>query len=267
MQLVRWFFRDPTLPGRKFRVNGIGLQERMPPCVGHRPNGRPDYLFMVFYDPVHVLGVDGFLPRPAGSLVIWAPGQAQRYGRPDREWTHSWIHVAGGTVARLLERSRVPTNTVFPVAGPADKYLFDIHAELTTHAAPDTTVVLNCLENWIREIARALEGADAPAAPRELIDVKTYIDRHYTTPLRLQDLADLAGLSVPHLCSQFKRYFGFPIMAYVAHLRQRQAAALLRDTNLSVSQVAQAVGYRDIFHFSKIIKQRFGVSPSQLRKR
>lgn len=267
MQLVRWFFKDATLPGRKFRVNGVGLQELMPLCQGYRPNGRGDYLFMVFYDPVHVLGVDGFLPRPAGSMVIWAPGEAHSYGRKDGPWTHSWLHCNGTTVARLLERSRLPTNTVFPVAGPADKYLFDIHAELTTHTSPDTTVVLNCLENWIREIARALKGRDAPAAPREMIDVKTHIDRHYTTPLKLEDLAGRVGLSVPHLCSQFKRYFGFPIMAYVAHLRQRQAAALLRDTNLSVSQVAQAVGYRDIFHFSKTIKQRFGVSPSQLRKR
>lgn len=238
----------------------------MLPCMVNRPAGTGDYLFMVFYDHVMVRAADGEAIRPPGTLIIWRPGECQYYGSVRGAWNHSWLHCSGAMIARHLEGNRVPCNTAIPLPSLSDKYLFDIHAEMSGHASPDLVLAGNCLENWIREIARVAQGRQAPHVPPELRDIKAYIESHYDRPLSLTMLARRAGLSVPHLCSQFKRYFGSAVISYVLGLRMSRAVALLQDTTLSVTDVARAVGYDDLYHFSKLVKQRYGLSPRQMRK-
>ena len=56
-------------------------------------------------------------------------------------------------------------------------------------------------------------------------------------------------------------------MAYVIGQRLQQAAYLLRDRNLRITDVARQVGYEDLFYFSKLFKDRYGVSPREFRRR
>ena len=74
-------------------------------------------------------------------------------------------------------------------------------------------------------------------------------------------------MSVPHLCSEFKKHFGVPVIDYVIRRRMREAAYLLHDRNLNITGIARRVGYTDIFHFSKLFKKHFGRSPREVRKR
>jgi two-component system response regulator YesN len=46
----------------------------------------------------------------------------------------------------------------------------------------------------------------------------------------------------------------------------REAAYLLHDRNLNVTEIARRVGYAEIFHFSKLFKKRFGRSPRETRR-
>ena len=75
----------------------------------------------------------------------------------------------------------------------------------------------------------------------------------------------MAHCSVPHFCSEFKTHFGTSAIAYVTTLRLHTAAHLLQNRNLRVSDVARAVGYEDIYYFSRHFKTRYGVAPSAMR--
>lgn len=270
MMPLRYFFTSPPINTRQLLISGIGIQEHMPAVIVDRPNGTGDYLFMYFYESVLIRGKDGTLRRPPGSLVIWEPKDGHFYGEKSYPWNHSWMHCSGTLFHQLLIRNRIPRNKPIELPDPSivEKYLFDLHCELNNYVQPDVTIVRNLIQNWMREIARIVEGGGRKQTiPREFLELKSFIDVNYQRNLSLNDLARHIHLSVPHLCAQFKKNFGIPAMSYLIEQRLRQAAHLLQDRNLRVSDVARQVGYEDLFYFSKLFKTRYGASPREFRRR
>lgn len=266
---IRYFFVRPPIQTPELSVHGIGIQERMPPALIDRPSGTGDYLFMFFYEPAIIRGTGGTLLRPANSLMLWPCGAGHYYGNPDHPFMHSWTHCDGTRIGDLLAREKLPLGQPIPEINPAmvEKYLLDLHHELTGTAAPDPVIVGNLFHNWFREIRRAMNTRGAkPGIPRRLLDVRWHLEMNFAAPMRLRDLATMACFSVPHFCAEFKRCFGTSPIEYVIRLRLRQAAYLLRDHNLPISEVARRVGYDDLFYFSRLFKTRFGQGPAAFRK-
>jgi AraC-like DNA-binding protein len=223
---------------------------------------------MVFYDDV-IIGSGGSTQAcPRDTLMIWTPADGHRYGNPKRRWHHSWMHCDGRMVERFLAAERVPRGAPIRLADASfvDRYLLAIHTELSTRRRPDMVIVRNHVHSWIREIARAARGGEGgPGIPQSFLELRLYLETHYREPQRLSELAARMHLSVPHLCSEFKKHFGVPVIDYVIRRRMREAAYLLHDRNLNVTQIARRVGYDDIFHFSKLFKKHYGRSPRNVR--
>lgn len=266
---VRYLAQTPIFQDPRLRVRGIGIAETMPATYVTRPAGTGDYFFVALHDEGWVGPPEAPQAIQAGTLVLWRPADGHFYGHPHRPWSHSWVHCDGPAVAQALRESGLPTGTPIALPDPsrAEKYLFDLHEELTGNDRPDFVILRNTLQSWLREVRRATRPDARPAPPAALRDLKRALERNYTRPQRLDALAASVGLSVPHFCSQFKRYFGTPALAYVTELRLREAIRLLRHTELSVAAIASHVGYDDIYHFSKLFKRHIGVSPSRLRMR
>ena len=74
-------------------------------------------------------------------------------------------------------------------------------------------------------------------------------------------------MSRSHLCHRFRECFGSSISEYVIRKRMATAQRMLYEYNLRPGEIAEAVGYPNIFQFSKQFKKSFGVSPSEYRKR
>ncbi|WP_329252097.1 AraC family transcriptional regulator [Actinoallomurus sp. NBC_01490] len=84
-------------------------------------------------------------------------------------------------------------------------------------------------------------------------------------PWRLQDLAATAGLSRATLARRFTSLTGQSPMAYVAWWRMAVAARLLRDSDLSLPEIARRVGYGSPYAFAHAFKRHFGVAPGRYR--
>jgi len=110
------------------------------------------------------------------------------------------------------------------------------------------------------------EGA-ASSAYSEIGLVFDYIDGHYSEPLTLKQLADLIPISVSHLQRLFKTATGQPFTEYMQNLRIEKSCDLLLQTRLSIQEIAERVGYRDIKFFHSLFKKKTGMSPHQYRKR
>ena len=100
---------------------------------------------------------------------------------------------------------------------------------------------------------------------RHLLRAKDLADARYVEPLDVDDLARAAGLSRAHFSREFRRAFGESPHAYLLTRRLERAAALLRTTDRSVSNICFAVGLQSVGSFTTSFTRTYGMSPSVYR--
>ena len=81
--------------------------------------------------------------------------------------------------------------------------------------------------------------------------------------LNVEMLADTIGISRVHLHRKIKEITGLSARDYLKNIRMKQASLLLTDKNLTISEIAYAVGYSNPAHFSASFKAFYGVSPTE----
>ena len=255
--------------GKSFGLRMLGWHEVMRPGLVRRPQGTGDYLFMLFHSPVKIAASRNQALWPASTMMVWTPKDGHFYGDADRAWNHSWFHCAGREIPDLLRRSRLPVGRPFAVSDPSllESYLLATAAELNGWRGPDEITLRNLFENYIRAEARGVFDRKEQLTPARLLEVRAEVEQRFAETLRLPELARKAGWSVPHLCAEFRRYFGVPVIQYAQQLRMNRAAYLLRDQNRRIGEIAQQVGYPDLYTFSRMFKRSFGVSPRPFRQR
>lgn len=105
------------------------------------------------------------------------------------------------------------------------------------------------------------DASGSPLIDRALV----YIDRYYAREIGDQHVADHLGLSNSHFRFLFKEATGQPFHKYLVLLRLERARHMILQTDMSVNQVAQSVGFQNIAHFSRTFTKRYGLPPSGLR--
>ena len=90
---------------------------------------------------------------------------------------------------------------------------------------------------------------------------------YYQKPLRVEELARLAGMSITNFFRNFKAATGTSPIDWLRRERINQAKHRLLETNISIAKIAEETGYYDQFYFSRDFKRMTGVSPSQYRQR
>ena len=91
--------------------------------------------------------------------------------------------------------------------------------------------------------------------------VAKYIRLHYNQPLNNKILAEHFGLHPNYISSEFKRCTGMPLHKYLLQIRIYKAIAFLEEGKLSVSQVAEMVGFEDNNYFARYFKKITGMPP------
>jgi AraC-like DNA-binding protein len=100
---------------------------------------------------------------------------------------------------------------------------------------------------------------------RHLVRAKDLADARYAEELTVASMARAAGLSSAHFSREFRRAFGEPPHGYLLTRRLERAAALLRTTDSSVTEICFAVGLRSVGSFTSSFGRVYGVSPTAYR--
>src|SRR5919106_1857876 len=100
---------------------------------------------------------------------------------------------------------------------------------------------------------------------RHLVRAKDLADARYSEPLTVDDLARAARLSRSHFSREFRRAFGEPPHAYLLTRRLERAAALLRNTDRSVTDICLSVGLQSLGSFTTSFTRTYGMSPTAYR--
>ena len=101
----------------------------------------------------------------------------------------------------------------------------------------------------------------------KLRSARAYVEAHIAGDLRVEALAQLVGMSAFHFAHAFRQATGTSPHRYVIGQRIERAKGLLRETSLTLDEIAQRTGYSSQSHFSVAFRKAVGMAPSAYRKR
>lgn len=93
-----------------------------------------------------------------------------------------------------------------------------------------------------------------------------YIHDYFHKPLELQQLAQMEGYNLTYYCDWFKKKTGLTPKLYIQRLRLIKAKQLLEQTDLSILEIAQQVGYEHHSSLTRLFQQQEDVSPLAYRR-
>lgn len=96
-----------------------------------------------------------------------------------------------------------------------------------------------------------------------LYNIKERMLRHLDTPQTVEELAKFAGMSESKLKRLFKQIFGNSVFSYYQSFRMKEAARLLKEEKLSVSEVGYRMGFSNLSHFTTMFEQHIGMKPKK----
>lgn len=96
-----------------------------------------------------------------------------------------------------------------------------------------------------------------------LYKVRDRMLQHLDASQTIEELADFAGMSSSKLKRLFKQIFGNSIFSYYQSFRMKEAARLLKEEKLSVSEVGYRLGFSNLSHFTSMFEQHMGMKPKK----
>ena len=157
----------------------------------------------------------------------------------------------------------------------------------------ESVEISGCLRNILREMEQKNPGYEdicqafmeiliirlmrntalaVPAEPqvisgnRQCAAVKRYIDQHFKESLTLEQLAEDAHMNKYYLSHAFKREYGTSPINYMITKRIEESKYLLAETDLSMSQIAQLLGFSSLSYFSQVFRRTQATTPMEYRQ-
>lgn len=125
-----------------------------------------------------------------------------------------------------------------------------------------TTYLFKVIEDTIKS------RKNVSVSCRELVEQAVkYIDIHYAEKMNLKSLSAQFGINADYFSSIFKKELGITFTKYLATLRLNHACRMLKETDISIEEIAKSVGYSDLQYFYRVFKKEFNYTPMEFRSR
>ncbi len=188
-------------------------------------------------------------------------------------WSLSWCHFYGsnlnGIYNKYIERGGRP------VFRPVDMkpYQSILGGLYSTASSTSYTRDMQLYDKLTSLLSLIMEESWHPenqesisAQKRDMLEIKDYIDSHYTEKITLESLASTFYISKHYLARCFKEQCGMTVVNYIQQVRITRAKHLLRFSEESVEVIADACGINDANYFSRVFRKVEGVSPAEYRR-
>jgi len=102
--------------------------------------------------------------------------------------------------------------------------------------------------------------------PQSLLLALDYLEKQFQKSINLEKIAIASSVSLPHLIRLFKKHFKTTPSRYLWKMRTEKGIQLLYNSGLSIDEISNRNGFKNAFHFSRLVKHLTGQSPRELRK-
>lgn len=122
-----------------------------------------------------------------------------------------------------------------------------------------------CMKTVFKRLLE-LSGQSMPSGDERIEKMLQYISKNYQEDLKLEDLAEEFNFNYHYLSAYFNQQMKEGFSDYLNRLRIEKACQLLKESNLSISQVSSQVGYSEHSYFCRVFKKITGKTPSVWRR-
>ena len=190
---------------------------------------------------------------------------------PTSLWSLQWCHFYAPSLPAIYEKYKERGGS--PVFHPDSLTSFTtILTDLYSLASSSDYIrdmrineSLSALLTLLMEQSWHPESKTVSRKRLELVEIKNYLDEHYTERIVLDDLAERYYINKYYLTKIFKETYGSTINGYIIAKRITRAKQLLRFTDMTVDEIGNAVGMGDANYFSRTFRKVEGISPSEYR--
>lgn len=135
----------------------------------------------------------------------------------------------------------------------------------------EITILHNCLVTEALTAYAEARYYPGKQTPDWILDMLSKLNLQTSSELdppfsSLSELIEQTGYSHGHICRKFKEYFGCTLIQYINRQKLAYSTTLLLNTNLSVSDIAQTLGYSNQSNYINSFKKEYGMSPLNWRK-
>ncbi len=143
--------------------------------------------------------------------------------------------------------------------------IFNRCAELDIWQRPHEKLLL---DNYLKEALIQLSFAQksSSAVDQVFTRMTAFIQSNYKRNIGLSDVAESAHLSPSYAAKLFKKNVGMRCCDYINNVRLATACGLLVNTNMKVGLIAENVGYKSQYYFSRQFKKVYGITAKEFRK-
>jgi AraC-like DNA-binding protein len=213
----------------------------------------------------------GLRPLEAGDALILFPGVRHRY-RPlkDTGWGSYWIHFEGETADRLRTSGAIqPRQAVLRVG--LDETILQAFTTALDALHAESAGFAQVAAARTMEILALVVGASATERPVPRLQAivrraRLMLEKDPGGLPPVEEMIREFDVSRTHFFRVFKEQTGQSPYKYHLQLTIRRAAEMLRDSPMSVKQIAMTLGFRNPYHFSKMFKLKTGSSPRDYRQ-
>lgn len=214
-------------------------------------------------------------PVPIGMLNFLPAGAL--YRMTARGGRHRWLNMMMKTDYFTKKSGQDDDFKLVPrtsIQGtPIDGALFRIAREIVAPSFRSRDLIKALTENVVIDLARYLMGprrddvaAQEGLSPQQLMRIKQYIENSDCELPKIDDLAQLLGVSRRHLTRAFKASMGQTIHDYIAEFRLRRAIEFLTRSELSVKEISHKLGFSSPWGLTAAFRVSTGQTPTQFRR-
>jgi AraC family transcriptional regulator of arabinose operon len=205
---------------------------------------------------------------PPGSVALLHPGHKERFRFSRRHATHhTWCAVRPDAVLGPLRRRLARLPAVLPQSRAFESLMraaFNVTSWRETEGRRVLKALgLALLDEYVR---MAKEGGDDRDRDTPYERARRWLEEHCTEPDALAGAARAAAVTPQHLIRLFSAHYATTPGRYLWRLRVERGAGLLTASGLTVAEIADRCGFKNPFHFSRLLRKMQGLSPRQLRQ-
>jgi AraC-like DNA-binding protein len=214
-----------------------------------------------------------FVLRPGACLILRGGEPYSFHYDPDHLFVNYYVHFEWlNARGRAVRPGKAPAPGLFrmmPDPGLLESLLDRVvEAVRQNRNDPRATEYLQACLCEIRRADELLAHAEITGSDADvkwIAELRRRIDHQPGRKWTVSDMARDFGASRSQFFRTFRRQTGKSAQAYVIDARMRQARFMLRDSGNSISWIAEQLGYRDVYFFSRQFREHHGQSPSAYR--